>query len=182
MKAYFLLFTFLQFMSFYKLPTEAAWWQTLYQPFSKHHQDFSLWPLLILCCVSTCIAHTREIRALGRRAVYSSHVAVVVGPWEIIYKCTGIWQRLRVFARKEVVLCSGNHLYPQEASSVGPCRLLPPPLLLLPVFPHGFSPPCTPDRQTDVICCASPALGLYHPPQTAYCSHTGCKFRLPLSL
>lgn len=93
--------------------------------------------------------------------------------------------------RRGVVLCFGSHLYPQEAGSFGPfgphcmrtvrsisCPLL---RLFLPVSPP-LQPACTPDRQTDVICRASPALGLYHSPQTAHCSHTGCKFRLPLSL
>lgn len=63
-----------------------------------------------------------------------------------------------------------------------PLSLLPPPLSLSPCVSPPLQPACTPDRQTDAICRASPALGLYHSPQTAHCLHTGCKFRLPLSL
>lgn len=58
------------------------------------------------------------------------------------------------------------------------CPLL---CLCLSVSPP-LQPACMPDRQTDAISHASPALGLYHSPQTALCLHTGCKFRLPLSL
>lgn len=63
-----------------------------------------------------------------------------------------------------------------------PLSLLPPPLSLSPCVSPPLQPACMPDRQTDVICRASPALGLYHSPQTAHCLHTGCKFCLPLSL
>lgn len=89
--------------------------------------------------------------------------------------------------RGGLVLCFGSHLYPQEAEPFGllvhavcPLSLLPPPPS--PCVSPPLQPACTPDRQTDVICRASPALGLYHSPQTAHCSHTGCKFRLPLSV
>lgn len=58
----------------------------------------------------------------------------------------------------------------------------PPPPSLSPCVSPPLQPACTPDRQTDAICRASPALGLYHSPQTAHCLHTGCKFCLPLSL
>lgn len=65
-------------------------------------------------------------------------------------------------------------------SAPHPLGLLPPPPS--PCVSPLLQPACTPDRQTDAICRASPALGLYHSPQTAHCLHTGCKFRLPLSL
>lgn len=61
-------------------------------------------------------------------------------------------------------------------------RSISPPPPPSPCVSPPLQPACTPDRQTDVISHASPALGLYHSPQTAHCSHTGCKFRLPLSL
>ena len=67
------------------------------------------------------------------------------------------------------VRCVGSQLFPQEARPVwcaGPWRLLPPPLSPPCVSP-ALQPACTPDRQTDAISRASPALGLYHSPQTA---------------
>ena len=97
------------------------------------------------------------------------------------------FDRACVMWEEGVARCVGSHLFPQEAGPFGllvhtPLCLLPPPLSLSPCVSPPLQPACTPDRQTDVISRASPALGLYHSPQTAHCLHTGCKFRLPLSL
>lgn len=136
------------------------------------------------CCIKfTCTAH----RSAGSLRIVYFPLFVVMVHWGTSYKWTGIWQDLFDVERGGVgeggrVLGVTYFLRRQGLLVWWSALCAPPSLSLSPCVSPPLQPACMPDRQTDAICCASPALGLYHSPQTAHCLHTGCKFRLPLSL